>query len=131
MRDSVIAKIKGLSLNGISVSQELPYDESGVARYTKNPKTIYVDNAQKSESNIIQTLDLSVNLNQQTTSVSIYFTTDAKNPLYQYDTLVSSLRNLKNTIQLDGATQREVAVNTSFEDDLLITQMEYTLTRLA
>lgn len=130
MRSSVVDKIKGLSITGITVSQELPYDESGVARYTKNPKTIYVDREQRDESNIIQTLDASVNLNQQTTSVSIYFTTDAKNPLYQYDNVINSLRGLKDTIVLDGAHTREVAVSTSYEDDLLITQMDYRLTRL-
>lgn len=130
MRSSVLQKLRLLALPQLSVSDELPFQESGVPRYTKNPRVIYVGETQTANDNLIRTLDRSVEITQETVSVTIYFSTDAKNPISTYETAVNSLRGLRTSIQLDGANSREVAVNTSYDEDLLITEVEYTLTRI-
>tara|TARA_R110000803_G_scaffold38347_1_gene82810 strand:- start:110 stop:499 length:390 start_codon:yes stop_codon:yes gene_type:complete len=128
MRTQVIDKIKALALNGIKLSNELPYDESG-AIYIKNPKTLYVDQTQYESVPIIQALN-GLNISNTTTAVSVYLAVDAKNPLAQLDTIIQSLRGLEDTIVLDGTHTRESTVSTNYEDDLLIVSVEYRLTRI-
>jgi hypothetical protein len=129
MRTQVIDKIKALALNGVSLSTELPYDESGVAQYIKNPKTIYVDRTQYESVPIVQALN-GLNISNTTTTVTVYLAVDAKNPQAQLDTIIQSLRDLEDTIVLDGAHTRESTVSTDYEDDLLVVNVEYNLTRI-
>tara|TARA_B110000285_G_C14948442_1_gene525508 strand:- start:153 stop:545 length:393 start_codon:yes stop_codon:yes gene_type:complete len=129
MRTQVIDKIKALALNGIKLSNELPFEESGVAQHIKNPKTIYVDSTQFDTVPVIQTLS-GLNITNTTTSVSVYLAVDAKQPLAQLDNIIQSLRGLKNTIVLDGTHTRESTVSQNYDNDLLIVNVEYNLTRI-
>lgn len=129
MRDSVLEQIKLISPQGVKVTKELPYDESGIAVYLKNPKTIYVDNMEVENDPFIQTLS-GLNIVNEINIVRIYFTTDAKNQIANYDNLVSQLRALKSSIELPGATRREALVSIRYEGDLTVTELEYRLTRL-
>lgn len=129
MRAQVIDNIKSLAINGISLSNELPYDESGVSLYVKNPKTLYVDRTQYESAPIVQTLG-GVNINNTTTSVIVYLAVDAKNPPAQLDNIIDSLRGLEDTIVLDGTHTRESTVSTEYEDDMLVVNVEYRLTRI-
>ena len=129
MRAQVIDSIKALAFNGIKVTDELPYDESGVNLYIKNPKTLYVDRTQYESVPIVQALN-GLNINNTTTSVSVYLAVDAKNPLAQLDSIVNSLRGIEDTLVLDGAHTRESTVSTDYENDLLIVNVEYRLTRI-
>lgn len=129
MRTQVIDKIKALALNGVSLSSELPYSESGVALHIKNPKTIYVDRTQYESAPIVQALN-GLNINNTTTTVSVYLAVDAKNPLVQLDSIIQSLRGIEDSIELDGTHTRESTVSTDYEDDLLVVNVEYNLTRI-
>lgn len=129
MRTQVIDKIKALALNGVSLSSELPFEESGVAQHIKNPKTIYVDRTQFESVPIVQALN-GLNINNTTTTVSVYLAVDAKNPLVQLDSIVQSLRGIEDSIELDGTHTRESTVSTDYEDDLLVVNVEYNLTRI-
>jgi len=129
MRTQVVDSIKSLALNGISLSNELPYDESGSAIYIKNPKTLYVDRTQYESVPIIQTLN-GLNINNTTTTVTVYLAVDAKNPLTQLDSIINSLRGIENTLVLEGTHTRESTVSTDYENDLLIVNVEYRLTRI-
>jgi hypothetical protein len=129
MRTQVIDKIKALALNGVSLSSELPFEESGVAQHIKNPKTIYVDRTQFESVPIVQALN-GLNINNTTTTVSVYLAVDAKNPMVQLDSIVQSLRGIEDSIELDGTHTRESTVSTDYEDDLLVVNVEYNLTRI-
>lgn len=129
MRTQVIERIKSLAINGVKSTVELPYDESGVAAYIKNPKTIYVDNTQYNSVPIVQALD-GLNINNTTTSVTVYLAVDAKNPLQQLDTIIQSLRGIEDTIVFDGAHTRESTVSTNYVNDLLVVEVEYIITRI-
>jgi biopolymer transport protein ExbD len=129
MRTQVVDKIKALALNGVNLSNEMPYNESGVPLYLKNPKTLYVDRTQYDSAPLVQTLG-GVNINNTTTSVSVYLAVDAKNPPQQLDTIIDSLRGLEDTIVLDGTHTRESTVSTDYQDDLIIVTVDYRLTRI-
>ena len=131
MRQQLLDKIQALAVNGLNVSNELPYDESGTPRYIKNPRTLFVDRDTIDSSPLILTLDRSVNLNTETTSVSVFFTTDAKNPPTKLESTIQDLRALKDTVDSAGSAQRECLVSTEYVGDLLVTELEYRLTKLA
>lgn len=130
MREQVIDAIKGLALTGYNVVTEVPYDDSGNPLFLKNPKRIYVDNTQTAQEPLILALN-GLSINNTTTSVTVYFTVDAKNVPASYETTISSLKSIKDTIVFDGAVQRNIAVATSYAGDLLISEVEYTFTRIS
>lgn len=130
MRDSVLTKLKTTSLGGFSVSNELPYSESGGDLYLKNPKTLYVDRERTETVPLVITLD-GLDISTTTTSVTIYFSTDAKNAPSHLDTLITNIKGIKNTIDHPGANQRDVNVRTSYEGDLLINEVEFRFTKTA
>jgi len=129
MRQHILDQIKNQAITGIRVTNELPYDESGTALYIKNPKTIYVDNTQYESEPVLITLD-GCTISTTATVVIVYFTTDAKDPPFSYDNWITTLRSIANSVEFDGAARREAFVSTSYESDLLITELEYRLTRL-
>lgn len=129
MRTQVIDSIKNLALNGVKLSTELPYDESGVAQYIKNPKTLYVDRTQFESVPIVQALN-GLNINNTTSSVSVYLAVDAKNTLQQLDNIIESLRGIEDTLGVDGTHTRSSTVSSVYENDLLIVTVEYNLTRI-
>jgi hypothetical protein len=107
----------------------LPYQEGDTGLFVKNPKTIYVDSAEVDLIPLFDTLD-GQNFNLEQSIVRIYFTTDAKKPIANYDQVLNQLRSLKNSIEYPGATRRETTVSTSYEGDLLVTELVYRLTKL-
>lgn len=129
MRQEIIDGVKGLALTGYNVTTELPYDESGNPLFVKNPKRIYVDATQTAQEPLILALD-GLNIENTTTSVTVYFTVDAKNIPANYDATIASLKGIKDTVTFDGSAQRTVSVNTSYGNDLLISELEYNFTRI-
>ena len=129
MRQEVIKSIKDLAPNNISISEEIPYAESGVELFLKNPKTIYVDELQIDTEPVFLTLD-GMNISNEINSIRIYFTIDAKKTIFGYSELVRNLYNLKDTIALSGRFIRQATVSTRNEGDLLVTEIEYRLIRL-
>ncbi len=129
MRSTIVDSVKGLNLSGLSVAQELPYDESGTPLYTKNPKRIYIGK----ESTEIVPLITILNGNQisvSTTRVSVFFTTDAKNPPQNYETNLNLIKGIQTTAVFDGSNNRTATVSQTYEDDLLVTEVEFTFIRL-
>jgi hypothetical protein len=129
MRQDMLDYIGGLSLGGFILSQELPWTDSQTPLWLKNPKRIYVDTPEYIVDRLYSTLD-GTDVSNQTTSVRIYFSADAKQLPADYDDLVSDLRLGKDINATEGITRREVEVTTEFEDDLLVTQLEIRFTKL-
>ena len=123
MRQQVLDYIRTLPLGGFKLSSEAPYDSSGVELYVKNPKTIYVNFAQTTSDPFIQTLD-GLNISNETTTVSVYFSTDAKLVPSNYDTLVQQLKGAKNIDTISGINRREVDVSTEYVNDLVVSTVD-------
>ena len=130
MRSDVLAYLKTVNLGSLSITNDLPFDDSGVALYLKNAKKVYVETDQVTSEPVVQTLG-GVNISNESTSVSIYFTVDAKTLITNYDTIVSTLRSVKDNVNIDGVHTRTSEVSTEFVDDLLVTQTTITLTKIA
>ena len=128
MRQDIIDYINTLSLGSFILSQELPWTDSGLALYLKNVKRIYVDNTIYAKEPLIQTFDGSIDSDVST--VRVYFSADAKQLPSNYDDVISNLRAVKNISLSDGTYRREVNVDTTFENDLLVTELEYRFTKL-
>jgi hypothetical protein len=129
MRTAIYDYIKGLSLGQFRLSDERPFDASGQALYLKNMKTVYVDQEQITHETLIATLD-GVNINAETTSVRVYFSTDAKQLPSNYSSLTASMKLARNAAAIQGVNRREVDVTTSYDEDKMITEFEFRFTKL-
>jgi hypothetical protein len=123
MRQEILNYINGLALGTFSVANELPYDASGTALYLSNPKKIYVDLEQTATEPLVSALDGPV-IDNEVTSVSIYFSADAKQLPANYDSLVTSLKAAKNITTVAGIHRRELDSSTEFNGDLIVNSME-------
>jgi hypothetical protein len=129
MRTEILDYINTLSLGGFLLSQEIPFEENGDPLYLKNLKKIYVGITEYATEPLITTLS-SENINSETTTIRIFFAADAKSLPTNYDTLVEDLRAAKDIDTIDGIFRREVSVETTFESDALVTQLEIRLTKI-
>jgi|TARA_R110000868_G_scaffold130300_1_gene339933 hypothetical protein len=129
MRNEVLDYIKGLNLGSYTVSEEIPRVESGIPLYLRNPKKIYIDSANYDEQPLIQTFS-GFDLHSYTTLLTVIFSNDAKQLPNNYDTLVGQLISAKDLVSSEGFNSREATVTTNIESDLLVTQIEYSYTKL-
>ena len=129
MRTAIYDYIKGLLLGQFRLSDERPFDASGQALYLKNMKTVYVDQEQITQDTVIATLNGLI-INAETTSVRVYFSTDAKQLPSNYSSLTASMKLARNAAAIQGVNRREVDVTTSYDEDKMITEFEFRFTKL-
>lgn len=129
MRTEVIDYLKTQNLGGLAISNDLPFDDSGVPLYTKNVKRIYVDRVQYSSEPVIQTLS-GHTINNEQTSVTIFFVLDAKTLLASYESVISIITRVKDITTVQGVHTRNATVETEYLNDLLVTQITITFTRI-
>jgi hypothetical protein len=130
MRQEVLDYINSLALGGYLLSEESPWRDNTVPLYLKNLKKIYVDNIEYLSEPLIATLG-TLSINQQTQSTRIYFANDAKTVPSNYDTLVQDLILAKNIDLADGTNRREADVRVSYENDVMVTEIEIRFTKLS
>ena len=124
MRQAIYDHIDSISKGTFTLTNELPWDSSGTPLYLKNIKRIYVNTDQVQEELLYATLN-GVCINNEISTVSVYFACDAKQLPTNYETLVSSIRQAKNSADITGVSRRECNVSTSFQSDVLITEFEF------
>ena len=124
MRQAIWDHIDALSKGTFSLTNELPWDSSGLPLYLKNVKRIYVNVDQVTEELLYATLN-GVCINNEITTISAYFACDAKQLPTNYETIVSGIRNAKSTASITGVTRRECDVTTTVEADMLVTEFEF------
>jgi hypothetical protein len=127
MRDEILNGIKALTLGTMTVSDNLPWDESGTPLYTKNLKTFYVDEADETETSALATLD-GLDFGNRVTTVRVFIAVDAKQKPTNFNTVSNSIRNLRNLTTITGVTARECDITGSFEGDTLIREFEFRFT---
>lgn len=129
MRTEIVDYLLGENLGSFTVSQELPWDDNGQGLYLKNVKRVYVDLDQVNNESFIATLG-SLNIQSEVTSVTIYFASDAKQLPSNYSDVVDVLKAAKNLTTIAGVFRRDAQVQTAFENDLQVTQVEIRFTKL-
>lgn len=130
MRQEVLDYINSLALGGYLLSEESPWRDNTIPLYIKNLKKIYVDNVEYLSEPLIATLG-TLSINQQTQSTRIYFANDAKTVPSNYDTLVQDLIAAKNIDLVDGTNRREADVRISYENDVMVTEIEIRFTKIS
>lgn len=129
IRDDLITQIT-TNLSGhsdISISQELPFDSGGTPLYDKNPNVVYVDEQVLDVEQLYRTLDQG-NVNQTTTTVNAYLSTDAKNQFTDINTVVSNLLIARNVIT--NVTDSNSDYETEITDDKITYTFEYNFTTI-
>lgn len=127
MRQAIIDGISALSLGTFAVSSELPWSASGQPLYEKNFKVFYTSQPESVESTLFNTLDAAVFAKKETT-ITVYVVVDAKQKPANYDSLVSGVRNVKNTTEITGVVSRVCDIATSFQADALLTEFVFRFT---
>jgi hypothetical protein len=132
IRQAIIDGISALSLGTFAVSSELPWDAAGQTLYFKNFKVFYVDEPEREQSTLFNTLDGNPggSLATLTTTVSVYVVVDAKQQPANYDSLMSAVEGVKNTSAITAVRSREVDRITTFEADALVTEFVFRFTEL-
>lgn len=129
MRTVIYNYIRDLRVQGLTLTDNLPFDDNGAPVYHHNKKHIYVDVAQIQQQPVFDTLDDSGVVNQ-TTTVSVYFVYDAKKLLPDYDDVIQSMAGARTAAGTEGYTQKLCQVLTSFDTDALITHLEFSFRKL-
>lgn len=128
MRTAILEHIKSLKLKVYSVSDQLPFSNSGPL-YLANKKTIYVDADKSTQVPITDTFD-NLGAVDEVTTVSVYFVSDAKRLPSEYETTVNEIKTARTAIGTNGFVQKLVNVDVSYEDDNLVTILEFSFRRL-
>lgn len=123
MRQEVLDYINSLPLGGYLSTEEIPWTDNGTPLYIKNLKKIYVDNPEYVTEPLYNTFG-SLRINQETTSIRIYLANDAKTIPSNYDTLISDLKEVKNITTIDGLHRREIDVNVTYQNDIMVSELE-------
>jgi biopolymer transport protein ExbD len=129
IRDNLITQITTniAAHSNVSISQELPFDQSGVPLYNKNMSTIYVDEQEIEVEQLYRTLDQG-NVNQTTTTVNAYLSVDAKNEYSDINTVISNLLIARNVVT--NVTESNSDYETEITDDRITYTFEYNFTTI-
>jgi hypothetical protein len=129
MRLELLNYVKRLNLGGFRVDDALPRTEAGEPLYLKNPRRIYVDEPDTDTQPLINLLN-GRGIASETTRLSVFFSNDAKVLSANYNQLVEQLEAARNIAPERGFNNRESTVRTSYENDMLVTEVELTYTKL-
>lgn len=129
MREDLLDYINSLRLKNFKLSTELPFSNSGIVMYLKNPKTIYVDEEQVTNQPFTQLLN-GTDIMEETTTVRVYFSTDAKQKPTDYSTVVQNIL-LWKLLNNNGYHRKEVDNTSEYENDLQVTTIEFRFTKIS
>ena len=129
MRDEIASYLNSQRVANFAVAGELPWSADGQALYLKNFKKFYVDRDVITQTDDLQTLSGPAAV-RETTSVSVYFTTDAKNLPANYDIALATVRAARLIPTITGVIERQADVTTNYEGDAMVTQVEFRFSKL-
>lgn len=129
MRQDIIAYLKQLNLKNYKVSDELPFKPNGTELFIKNVKKIYVDVEQVEQTAFIPLLR-DGDIDQEVTTIRVYFTTDAKQLPTDYSQVIQLIRMAKDSIVVAKGFRKDATSTSEYVDDLLLTTVEFTFQAL-
>ena len=129
IRDDILTYINANLEADFSYTEELPWQKDGKGLYLLNFKYIYVDRPQTIQEPLFETLDGSSAVNEILT-ISVYFATDAKILPSTYDDQVTAIKRGRFYTATLGMTQRMSIVSSTYDGDALVTQVDYSFTKL-
>lgn len=129
MRTEILDYLQSQNLGTITVSRELPWSENGVPMYLKNLKKVYAEAEQVENTPLITALD-GTYVPSEVTTVTVFIACDAKQTPPNLDQIIASIRTAKDITTIEGVNRRECSVSTSYENDVLVTQLDFRFTKI-
>ena len=123
IRSSLITQLTtNLAGSNVSVSSELPFESGGDVLYSKNMKTLYVDEEEINQETLYPVLDRN-NFLTNVSTVNAYLQVDAKTQLTDINAIISSVLSAKSVIT-DTITS-ESDYDTEIDLDHIVYTFEY------
>ena len=110
-----------------SVSSELPFNSAGEALYTKNMKTVYLDEDQQEVTQHVPVLNAN-KIMQTETTVNGYLVTDAKNQPLDIDTVIANVLIARTAIS--NVIDVNSNVETEIDEDRITYTFEYNFLKI-
>lgn len=129
MRDTLLDYIQGVNLGSYNLSRSLPRQENGQGLHLRNPKTIYVDNPEILVSPLIQTLG-GPQISVEETTLTVVFSNDSKTVPGNYANMIESIIQGKDQNYGTQFNNRSVTVTVDFVNDLQVTNIEFSFTKI-
>ncbi len=129
IRSSLITQLTtNLAGSNVSVSSELPFESGGDVLYSKNMKTLYVDEEQISQETLYEVLDRN-NFLTNSSVVNAYLQVDAKTQLSDINSIISSVLSAKSVIT--GTISSESDYDTEIDLDHIVYTFEFRFDKTA
>jgi len=128
MRTEILDYLQSQNLGTFTVTREQPWSENGVPLYIKNLKKVYASSESIESVPLITTFD-GLDIPSEVTTVTVYLACDAKQSPPNLDQVITEVKAAKN-ISTVSANRRECTVLSSYENDVLLTELEFRFTNI-
>lgn len=129
MREEILDFLQSQNLGVFTVSREEPWSENGLPLYRKNLKKIYAGQEQMTVEALLATLD-GLDIPSEVTTVTVYLACDAKQPPSNLRDVIMAIRQAKNIATVQGVNRRECNVTSTYENDTIVTELEFRFTKI-
>ena len=129
MRTEILDYLQSQNLGLFTVTREQPWTENDIPLYLKNLKKVYVSQDSVEIVPLFATLD-GLDIPSEVTTVTVYLACDAKQTPPNLDQVIAAVKTAKNITTITGVNRRECNVTSSYDNDLLLTELEFKFTKL-
>lgn len=129
MRTEILDYLQSQNLGLFTVTREQPWTENDIPLYLKNLKKVYVSQDSVEIVPLFATLD-GLDIPSEVTTVTVYLACDAKQTPPNLDQVIAAVKTAKNITTITGVNRRECSVVSSYNNDLLVTELEFKFTKL-
>jgi hypothetical protein len=129
MRTDILDYLQSQNLGLFTVTREQPWTENDIPLYLKNLKKVYVSQDSVEIVPLFATLD-GLDIPSEVTTVTVYLACDAKQTPPNLDQVIAAVKTAKNITTITGVNRRECSVVSSYNNDLLVTELEFKFTKL-
>jgi hypothetical protein len=131
MRTAILDYLKANKryLTPLIISESAPWEDNGVRISHHNKKHLYVDLDQVQQAASFDTLNYKGGIDE-TTIVRVYFVTDAKQIIPNFETIIQVIKDARLTTDITGVIQRTCQVTNAFVGDVIETEFEFSFRKL-
>ena len=129
MREEILDFLQSQNLGVFTTSREEAWSENGLPLYRKNLKKIYAGQEQMTVEPLLLTLD-GMDIPSEVTTVTVYLACDAKQPPSNLRDVIMAIRTAKDITTISGVNRRECNVTSTYENDTIVTELEFRFTKI-
>jgi hypothetical protein len=131
MRTAILDYLKANKrlLTPLIITEHLPWVDNGAPISHHNKKHVYVGLDQVSQDAAFDTLNYKGGIDE-ITIVRVYFVTDAKQIIPNFETIINIIKDARLTTGITGVIQRTCQVTNAFNGDVIETEFEFSFRKL-